>query len=151
MATVEQGIKTYQMYVAGQWVGAQSGETYEIVDPATEQPFATVPKGGVADAERAVQAARKAFDEGPWPRKLAVERSELLHAVADKIRERADELAAVETRQMGKLLADSLIDVNDAALRFIETGLSENWMDGPRRASWTRQHRGPATVRRQVG
>ena len=118
MATVEEGIKTYQMFIAGQWVGAQSGETYEILDPTTEQPFATVPKGGVADAKRAVQAARKAFDEGPWPRKLAVERSELLHAVADKIRERADELAAIETRQMGKLLADSLVDVNDAAHTF---------------------------------
>jgi len=118
VATVEEGIKTYQMFIAGQWVGAQSGETYEILDPTTEQPFATVPKGGVADAKRAVQAARKAFDEGPWPRKLAVERSELLHAVADKIRERADELAAIETRQMGKLLADSLVDVNDAAHTF---------------------------------
>jgi len=118
VATVQEGIKTYQMYVAGQWVAAESGDTYQIVDPATEQPIATVPKGGVADAERAVKAARQAFDDGPWPRMLAVERSELLHTVADKIRERADELAALETRQMGKLLADSLIDVNDAAHTF---------------------------------
>jgi betaine-aldehyde dehydrogenase len=106
------------MFIGGEWVGAESGQTYEVVDPTTEQPFAVVPKGGIADAERAVRVARKAFDEGVWPHKLAVERAELLHAVADKIREHADELALLESRQMGKLLADSLVDVNDAAHTF---------------------------------
>jgi betaine-aldehyde dehydrogenase len=118
VATVHQALETYQMFIDGQWVGAQSGETYEVIDPTTELPIAVVPKGGLADAERAVRAARRAFDEGPWPRRLAVERSTLLHAVADKIRARADELALIESRQMGKLLADSLVDVNDAAHTF---------------------------------
>jgi betaine-aldehyde dehydrogenase len=106
------------MYIAGQWTGAESGETYEVVDPSTERPIAVVPKGGVADARRAVAAARAAFDEGPWPRTLAVERADLLRRVAARIRERADELALLETRQMGKLLADSLVDVNDTAHTF---------------------------------
>ena len=118
MSTVQQDLKSYQMYIAGKWTGAASGETYEVVDPSTERPFAVVPKGGLADAKRAVAAARKAFDEGPWPHTLATERAELLHAVAARIREHADELAMLETRQMGKLLGDSLIDVNDAAHTF---------------------------------
>ena len=118
MSTVQQELKTYQMSIAGQWTGAQSGETYEVLDPSTERPLAVVPKGGLADAERAVAAARKAFDEGPWPRTLATERAELLHRVAARIRERADDLALLETRQMGKLLADSLVDVNDTAHTF---------------------------------
>jgi betaine-aldehyde dehydrogenase len=118
MATVQQELETHQMYIAGQWIGAQSGETYPVVDPATEQAFAIVPKGGLADARRAVDAARKAFDEGPWPHTPATERARLLHEVADKIRGRAGDLALLETRQMGKLLADSLVDVNDAAHTF---------------------------------
>jgi betaine-aldehyde dehydrogenase len=118
VSTVQQELKTYQMSIAGQWTGAQSGETYEVLDPSTERPLAVVPKGGLADAERAVAAARKAFDEGPWPRTLATERAELLHRVAARIRERADDLALLETRQMGKLLADSLVDVNDTAHTF---------------------------------
>jgi NAD-dependent aldehyde dehydrogenases len=117
MSTIQQ-LKTYQMLIDGQWVAAASGLTYQVVDPATEQPIAIVPKGAVADAERAVRAARKAFDSGPWPRKLAVERSELLHKAAGLIRERAEDLALLETRQMGKLLAESLVDVNDAAHTF---------------------------------
>jgi betaine-aldehyde dehydrogenase len=117
MSTIQQ-LKTYQMLIDGQWVGAASGLTYEVVDPATEQVIAIVPKGAVVDAERAVRAARKAFDSGPWPRKVAVERSELLHRAADLIRERAEDLALLETRQMGKLLAESLVDVNDAAHTF---------------------------------
>jgi betaine-aldehyde dehydrogenase len=118
MSTVQQELRTHQMYIAGQWTGAESGETYEVIDPATEQGFAIVPKGGVADARRAVAAARKAFDEGPWPHTLATERARLLHQVADQIRERAADLALLETHQMGKLLGDSLVDVNDAAHTF---------------------------------
>ena len=103
---------------AGRWVDAKSGETYEVVDPATEQVIASVPKAGVADAEEAVRAAREAFDNGPWPRMKAVERAEILQQAADKIRERAEELARLETRQMGKLLEESFIDMNDAAHTF---------------------------------
>ena len=120
MATVmeEAAVRRYQMFVGGRWVGAKSGETYEIVDPATEQVVAVVPKGGVADADEAVRVAREAFDTGPWPRMTAVERAQVLTAAAAKIRERADELARLETLQMGKLLEDSLVDMNDAAHTF---------------------------------
>ena len=120
MATVmeETAVRRYQMLVGGRWTEAKSGETYEIVDPATDRVVAVVPKGGVADADEAVSAAREAFDKGPWPRMTAVERAEVLRAAAALIRERAEELAILETRQMGKLLEDSLVDMNDAAHTF---------------------------------
>ena len=120
MATVvkETAVRRYQMFVGGRWTEAKSGETYEIVDPATEQVVAVVPKGGIADADEAIRAAREAFEKGPWPRMTAVERAEVLRATAARIRERAEELAELETRQMGKLLEDSLVDMNDAAHTF---------------------------------
>ncbi len=111
-------VKHYSMFIDGEWVEADDRVTYEIVDPATEEVVATVPRAGRSDAERAVRAAREAFDKGPWPRMTAVERAAVLRKVADKIRERAEELAVLETRQMGKLLADSLFDMNDAAHTF---------------------------------
>lgn len=120
MATVmeETAVRRYQMFVGGRWVEAKSGETYEIVDPATERVVAVVPKGGAADADEAVRVAREAFDTGPWPRMTAVERAQVLSAAAARIRERAEELARLETLQMGKLLEDSLVDMNDAAHTF---------------------------------
>ncbi len=108
----------YQMYIDGRWVDAASGETYEVTDPASEETIARVPKGGVADAEAAVRAAREAFDNGPWPRMKAVERAEIVKRAAAQLRERANELARLETRQMGKLLEESLVDMEDTAHTF---------------------------------
>ena len=68
-------VLSYQMYIDGSWVDASGGATYQVVDPATEEPIATVAKGTVANAERAVKAAREAFDHGPWPHLSALERS----------------------------------------------------------------------------
>ena len=120
MATVLPGsdLKRYQMYIDGRWVDAAGGETYDVVDPASEEPFARVPKAGVADAEAAVRAAREAFDHGPWPRMKAVERAEILNRAAAKLRERGEELARLESLQMGKLLEDSLVDMTDTAHTF---------------------------------
>jgi len=120
MATVidRTDVKSYQMFIAGEWVDAKSGKTDEIRDPSSEQVIARVPRAGVEDAEAAVRAAREAFDRGPWPRMKAVERAEILEAAARKIRERAEELAKLESRQMGKLLEESLTDMNDAAHTF---------------------------------
>ena len=120
MATVmpDSDLKHYQMYIDGGWVDAAAGETYDVVDPASEEPFARVPKAGVADAEAAVRAAREAFDLGPWPKMKAVERAAILNRAAAKLRERAEELARLESMQMGKLLEESLVDMADAAHTF---------------------------------
>ncbi len=120
MATVvpKSEVADYQMYIGGAWVDAESGATYEVVDPSVEEVVARVPKGGVADAAKAAAAAREAFDRGPWPRMKATERADVLRRAAALIRERSEELALLESRQMGKLLEDSLIDMNDAAHTF---------------------------------
>ncbi len=112
------GLRRYQMFIGGKWVDAKGGGTYELIDPATEEAFATVPKGGLEDAEEAVRVAREAFDNGPWPKMTAVERAEIMRRAAALIRERAQELAELETRQMGKIIGDSLVDVNDTAHTF---------------------------------
>ena len=111
-------VMTYQMYIGGRWVDASNGETSEVVDPSTEEVIAHVPRATVADAETAVKAAREAFDKGPWPRMSAVERGDLLRRAATRIRERAAELARLESRQMGKLYSEAIVDMSDAAYTF---------------------------------
>jgi len=101
----------FQMYIDGAWVDASDGGLLEVVDPATEAVVARVANGGRVDAETAVAAARRAFDEGPWPRTPAAERAEYLHAAATLLRERADELARWETLEMGKLVGDGRGDM----------------------------------------
>lgn len=102
-ATTGSGLKRYQMYIDGQWVDAVSGKTFETIDPFRGTAWATVPEAGAEDVDRAVQAARKAFDEGPWPRMTAKERARYLRRLADLIRRDADYLAEIETRDNGKL------------------------------------------------
>src|SRR5450759_1931017 len=111
-------VTTYQMYIGGHWVDASNGETSEILDPSTEEVIACVPKATVAEAETAVKAAREAFDKGPWPRMKAVERGEILRRAATRIRERGDELARLESHQMGKLFSEAIVDMSDAAHTF---------------------------------
>ncbi len=120
MATVvpRSDVRHYQMYIGGRWTGAAGGETYEVIDPASEEVIASVPKGGVADAEAAVRAAREAFDNGPWPKMKAVERAEVLNRAAALLRERAEELARLESLQMGKLLEEARVDMQDTAHTF---------------------------------
>ena len=120
MATVvpKTEVRHYQMYIDGRWTDAASGETYDVVDPASEEVIARVPKGAVADAEAAVRAARQAFDTGPWPKMKAMERAEILTRAAALLRERADDFARLESRQMGKLLEESRVDMLDAAHTF---------------------------------
>jgi betaine-aldehyde dehydrogenase len=120
MATVvpKTEVRHYQMYIDGRWSDAASGETYEVVDPASEEVIARVPKGGIEDAEKAVRAAREAFDNGPWPKMKAVERAEILNRAAALLRERAEDFARLESRQMGKLLEESRVDMLDTAHTF---------------------------------
>src|ERR1700761_8233425 len=98
--------RRYRMYVDGEWVDAQSGETFESVDPYTGETWAVVPRAGAADVGRAVSAARRAFDEGPWRRMTAVERARLMRRLADVIAARAAEVGLVESLDNGKLLRE---------------------------------------------
>jgi betaine-aldehyde dehydrogenase len=104
-------IKTYQMVIGGENVPALSGETFETVSPATNRAIGLVPKAGAADVERAVAAARKAFDVGPWGRWTPLERKRGLDRIAALLRERVDEIARLETMNCGKIIVESRNDV----------------------------------------
>ncbi len=91
-----------QMFIDGEWVQAESGETYEIVNPATASPVAKVPKGGEAEVNRAVEAARAAFERGGWRSATPGDRARVLLKMADLIEEQADEIASMETENQGK-------------------------------------------------
>jgi aldehyde dehydrogenase (NAD+) len=92
---------TYQLLIGGDFVDAASGETFESIDPSTGEAFATVAKGGQDDARKAVEAARRAFDEGPWPRMKGRERAGYLLKVADLVKQNAAALAELEARDAG--------------------------------------------------
>ena len=95
------------------------GATFDSVDPWTREPWATVALGGAAEADRAVAAARRAFDEGPWPRMGFAERGALIHRFADLLVEHLEWLALADTRDMGKPISDARgKDVPRAAQNF---------------------------------
>src|SRR5688572_4707782 len=90
-----------ELFIGGKWQPAKSGETFKVVDPATAAVFANVASGGEADIDAAVQAARKAFDSGPWPAMPPAQRARLLLKLADAIEAHADEIALLETLDNG--------------------------------------------------
>jgi len=93
-------VKHYQMFVGGQWTDATGGETQAVVNPATGEVMAEVPKATEADVERAVSAARKAFES--WGETTPRERSELLLKLADALIEHGDEFGDLESENVGK-------------------------------------------------
>src|SRR5438105_14414285 len=96
-----------QCFIGGQWIPAQSGKTFDTINPATEETIASVAEGDAADVNLATKAARKAFDSGDWPRMDARDRGRLMNKLADLIEEEAGELAALESLDNGKPIRDS--------------------------------------------
>src|SRR3984957_12385007 len=92
----EVGLADGRMLIAGEGVAAASGITWCHTHPATGEEVASFPVAGEADVDRAVRAARRAFDEGPWPRIRAGERGRALRKIADLVREHADELLTLQ-------------------------------------------------------
>jgi betaine-aldehyde dehydrogenase len=103
------------MHAAGDWRLAADGATRELHNPANGQVIARVAEGGTADAEAAIAAARRAFDEGPWGSMSATDRAALLFKVADAIDAHRDELMRIDTLNNGKPLRETEYDVADAA------------------------------------
>jgi aldehyde dehydrogenase (NAD+) len=100
-------IKQTRMLIDGKWVDAVSGKTFETINPATGEVIANVAMGEKADVDKAVAAARRAFEKGPWRRMNARERGRCLNRLADLIEKNFDELAALETLDNGKPIQDS--------------------------------------------
>lgn len=108
-----------RLFIDGKWLDAEAGETFDTVDPATGRVIATVARAGSADVDRAVTAARRAFDEGPWgPESEPRERARILFRAAEWIRDNAERLARMEVADNGKTLEDARWDVGEAAYMF---------------------------------
>ena len=105
----------YQMWIDGRWQPGETPHARDIINPADGVVLARVPEASAADVRAAVGAARRAFDEGPWPRMAARERGTILFKVAEAIRGRAAEFAELDSRNMGKPIVESEFDVADAA------------------------------------
>ena len=99
-------VRDYKMLVGGEWVDARSGKTFESVNPYTGRAWATVPEADDDDVDQAVRAARAAFDEGPWGKMTGTERARLMRHLADLLAENAQEIAAIESTDNGKLLRE---------------------------------------------
>ncbi len=98
--------RTVQHFIDGAFVDSLDGATFDSISPIDNAVVATVAEGSAADADRAVEAARRAFDDGPWPRMSPAQRRAIIHRAADVIESRLEELASWETRDMGKPIAE---------------------------------------------
>jgi len=100
-------VRQTECFIGGRWQPAQSGRTFETINPATEEVIANVAEGDAEDIDQAVKAARKAFDQGEWSKMDARDRGKLLYKLADLIEAEIDDLAALETLDNGKPIRDS--------------------------------------------
>src|SRR5258708_13443795 len=98
------------LFIGGKRVPAADGSTFDTFDPSTNQVVGAVAKAGLADVELAVAVARESFDSGPWRRASAGERARVLYRAAALVRERAQALAALESRNNGMPLRDARPD-----------------------------------------
>ena len=100
-------VRPGKLIINGEAVDAQSGATFETHNPATETLITTVAEAGAEDVDRAVQAARAAFESGPWPKMKPADRARVLHKLGDLILAHADEIARLETLDNGKPIFES--------------------------------------------
>ena len=100
-------VKDQPLLIGGKWQDSVSGKTFPTLNPATVEVICQVAEGDKADMDLAVKAARKAFEEGPWPKMNASERGRLLHRLADLIEKNQEELAALESLDNGKPYRDA--------------------------------------------
>lgn len=104
-----------RLYIDGAWVKPEKGGTLDVIDPATEQVIHKAPAGTSGDIDKAVKAARYAFDSGPWPKFTGTERAVYLRAIAAKVTEKREFLAKLEVADNGKPLPEALWDIDDVA------------------------------------
>ncbi len=112
---VQAEVKTYQMFINGEWVSSKSNKTFAVYDPSTEEVIAQVPDGNTDDVNRAVAAAKTAFEDGPWATTTPVDRGRVLFRLAAKIRENQAILADIECRNSGKPIVEAEYDIADVA------------------------------------
>jgi len=131
-------VTQYKNFVGGEWVEAVEGETMEVLNPATGEAIAEVPRGSAADVERAVAAAKKALPE--WLETTPRERSELLLGLAEVLDEHADELAQLESQNVGKPIAAARDELPEMAdnVRFFAG--AARLLEGKATGEYMREH-----------
>ncbi|WP_256840602.1 5-carboxymethyl-2-hydroxymuconate semialdehyde dehydrogenase [Ornithinimicrobium faecis] len=107
-----------QHYIDGAFVDSVDGETFDVLDPVSNEAYVQAAAGKAADVDRAVAAARRAFTQGPWPRMLPRERSRVLHRIADLVEARGQRLAELETFDTGLPISQALGQARRAAENF---------------------------------
>ena len=115
---VKTDVRTYQMYINGEFVESSSKKMFDVFDPSTEEVIAQVPDAQSEDVNRAVAAARAAFEEGAWTTTTPAERGRILMRLTEKIRQNQAMLAEIECRNSGKPIVEAEYDIGDAATCF---------------------------------
>jgi acyl-CoA reductase-like NAD-dependent aldehyde dehydrogenase len=148
-------MEQYQMFIDGRFSDAETGETKPTYNPATEEPIALVPVGTKNDARKAIAAARRSFDSGVWSNMKPKERAKILMKVVEKLQERTNDLALIESQDSGATIRKaSLMDLpigTDQFRLLIELGEKISpyeplpWVDMPG-VSWNFVHREPIGV-----
>ncbi|MDQ0766252.1 aldehyde dehydrogenase family protein [Streptomyces canus] len=124
-------IEPGRLFVGGQWREAADGARTEVVDPSRGAVVTTVAEAGAADVDAAVRSAREAFDGGAWSGLSGRERGRILHRVAELIRENADELAQLESLDVGKPISlCHAVDVTNAANDYEHFAALAHSLDG---------------------
>ncbi|MCW5621773.1 MAG: aldehyde dehydrogenase family protein [Burkholderiales bacterium] len=109
---------TFENLIDGSWMPAGDGRTLDMLSPSDGIPFARIARGGAADVDAAVRAARQAFEDGAWSRLTAVERGRLMIRLGQKILDHFEELVQLEARDTGKPMKQARADINAAARYF---------------------------------
>jgi len=112
------GLQPSLLYIDGAFVPSGGSATLDVIDPSTTETIAQTPDATGDDVNRAVAAARRAFDEGPWHDATAQDRGRMLFRLAEIVRRRADELAELESRNTGKPIVEAEFDIADVATCF---------------------------------
>ena len=111
-------MKPHSLYINGEFIPSESTDWLDVIDPSTTEIIARVPDASPRDIDRAVAAARRAFDEGPWKDSTAQDRGRVLFKLAEVVRRRSDELAEIEARNTGKPIVEAEFDIADVATCF---------------------------------
>ncbi|MXP24432.1 aldehyde dehydrogenase family protein [Gordonia sp. HNM0687] len=149
-ATVPTTLKSYdKLLIGGRWTDPSSDKVIEVVSPITEELLATVPEAQTEDVDKAVAAARKAFDEGPWPRMSAAERAQYLVRVGEEVAKRFDGMAEAFTAEIGAPAAASTAFHNNAIKMWGDASTLHERFDFEEERDWEGGH--GTIVREPIG